>query len=585
MDKIIPKNPIKFGIFITMLHKKWALIAVLCVFVATGLDRGSVLVIKQLTDNLTMNVKDLSAIWFWATAYPFVFLAAHICWRASGFMGMRWFTNMRTSAYQTLYDYLSYHSKDFFNNRFAGTLTNKIGHAVVGAETLFEKALWNFFPLLLGLVWYIVITWIEDYRLGLIITLWSIFFLSINIYFAKHLQPRSFRSAESLSILKGRMVDSLSNISLVHEYANISGEQNYINRFIKKHKDASLAHWTFSEIILTINGIFIFIFIISMVLTAIYLLENNLISIGSVLMIATIVTHLYSQFLFIGQELRDAAAYYGEAKEGLIEILHDHVITDSPTAKEVKITKGTISIDTIDFQYDNRKIFEDFTLTIPSGQKVGLVGRSGAGKTTFVSLLLRHYDIQKGSISLDNHSINDITLDSLRSAIAFVPQDTSLFHRTIKENIKYGSPNATDSEIEKAAKLSQAEEFINSLPKGYDTLVGERGVRLSGGQRQRIAIARAFLKDAPIVILDEATSSLDSHSEHAIQTSIESLMVNRTVIAIAHRLSTLKKMDRIIVIENGKIQEDGSPDELLKKPKGIFKSLWDHQVNGFIVDE
>jgi ABC-type multidrug transport system fused ATPase/permease subunit len=346
-----------------------------------------------------------------------------------------------------------------------------------------------------------------------------------------------------------------------------------------------MSHWTMSEWILTVNGLLIFLFVAVMIGTSITLFQNGIISIGTVVMIVAIVSNLYGQLLFIGQEMRDAAAYYGEAREGLEEILREHVILDKESASSTEITKGTIAINAIDFKYHEKHVFKDFSLHIESGQKVGLVGRSGAGKSTLVSLLLRHFEVQKGDILIDNHNILNITLDSLRSAIAFVPQDTSLFHRSIKENIKYSNEQATEDEVHRAAQLSQAHEFIQSLPHGYETLVGERGVKLSGGQRQRIAIARAFLKNAPIVILDEATSSLDSQSEHAIQESIEELMKNRTVIAIAHRLSTLKKMDRIIVIENGMVVEDGKPDELLKKKHGVFKNLWDHQINGFIMDE
>jgi ABC-type multidrug transport system fused ATPase/permease subunit len=242
-------------------------------------------------------------------------------------------------------------------------------------------------------------------------------------------------------------------------------------------------------------------------------------------------------------------------------------------------------IEAIDFEYENTSVFKDFSLHIPAGQKVGFVGRSGAGKTTFVSLLLRHFDIQKGAIKVDGQNITDVTLESLRRAIAFVPQDTSLFHRTIRENIRYSNPDANDEAVYRAAKMAQAHDFITKLPDGYETLVGERGVKLSGGQRQRIAIARAFLKNAPILILDEATSSLDSESEHAIQVSLEELMKNRTVIAIAHRLSTLKKMDRIVIIEDGNIVEDGNPEALLQRTDGVFKNMWEHQVKGFIVED
>ncbi len=585
MDSSIPKNPIGFGMFLTKKHKKWAFLALYSVVVARILDASAVLILKRFTDTIATGNFHTNEIWLLTLAYPSMFLLAHVHWRASGFSGMRWFIGMRVSGYQKLYEYLSLHSKDYFNKRFAGALTNKIAHAVVGTETLFEKMLWNFFPLVFGICWYIVFAWQADYRLGLVLTGWSLFFITSNIIGVMKMKPKYFTAAETLSTLKGKFVDSLSNISLVHEYANVKGERAYINNYILKQKKASMKAWTVSEIVLSINGFFIFLFIVSMLLTAIYLLVNNVISIGTVVMIASITTYLYGEFLFMGFELRDATTFFGEAKEGLTEILHDHTITDAPNAKSIVIKRGEIHIKNIDFQYGNNKVFHNFSLHIPAGQKIGLVGRSGAGKTTFVSLLLRHYDIQEGTILIDNHDISTMTLGSLRKAISFVPQDTSLFHRTIKENITYGTPEATDEQIREAATLSQSEAFINELPKGYDTLVGERGVRLSGGQRQRIAIARAFLKNAPIVIFDEATSSLDSQSEHVIQQSIESLMTNRTVIAIAHRLSTLKKMDRIIVIEDGTIKEDGNPDVLLKKQNGIFKTLWDHQVNGFIVDE
>ncbi len=583
--KQIPSNPINFGIFLTKIHRKWAILALYCVFVAKALDSAAILVLKEFTDMIAAGNYHTNAIWITAIAYPVTFLLAHLHWRTSGFMGMRWFVNLRGSAYQMLYTHLSLHSKDYFNNKFAGSLTNKIAHAVEGTETIFQKTLWTFLPLCMGLMWYIVFAWQSNYLLGIALAAWSLFFVLFNIIAIIIVKPHYIKSAETLSTLKGRIVDSLANISLVHEYANLAGERSYINTYINKHTNASKKSWSESEVILLINGFFIFIFVSSMILTAVFLLKNNTITIGSIVMIAHMTTSLYAQFLFLGFELRDATRFYGEAKEGLTEILPDHEIVDTPTAKNITIEKGALELENVTFQYHKKKVFDNFSLSIPAGQKVGLVGRSGAGKTTFVSLLLRHFEIQNGDIKIDNHSIKDITLESLRKAIAFVPQDTSLFHRTIRENIMFGSNDADEKDIMKASDVSQATDFINDLPQGYETLVGERGVKLSGGQRQRIAVARAFLKNAPIIILDEATSSLDSQSEKAIQQSIEKLMKDKTVIAIAHRLSTLKKMDRIIVIENGQIQEDGKPNDLLKKNSGLFKTLWDHQVNGFIVDE
>lgn len=581
----IPKKPFLFGIFVSKPHMVWVIGAFVSVVLGTAFDKFSVIVIQNLTNSIAAHPISFNTVWFWAILFPVFYIVSHICWRASGFTGMRWFMGLRSTAYQSLFEYLSLHSKDYFNNRFAGALASKISNAVDGTDELFEKILWRFTQLFFGLVLYAIIAASASFLLGSIIVVWSITFLALNAWLARKLQPYAYHAAKSVSTLKGRIVDSLANISLVHEYSYISGEREYINKFVKKQYHTGITSWWFSEWVLVADGVMIFIFILAMITASIFLLQNKQISIGVIVMVVAIVGDLSGQLFFIGQEIRDSSKLYGQIKEGLDEILREHVITDAPNARELNLARGTISIDAIDFEYENTRVFEDFSIEIPSGQKVGFVGRSGAGKTTLVSLLLRHFDVGNGAIKIDRQDIREVTLESLRKAIAFVPQDTSLFHRTIRENICYSKPDATDTQIISAAKSAQAHEFIEKLPKGYNTLVGERGVKLSGGQRQRIAIARAFLKNAPILILDEATSSLDSESEQAIQMSLEKLMQGRTVIAIAHRLSTLKKMDRLVIIDGGRIAEDGSPNTLLKKTHGLFKNMWEHQVKGFIVDE
>lgn len=585
MSPEIPKKPFFFGIFASTPHKVWVFAAFSAVILGTALDKFEVLVLKNLTDSIAAHPIIFTSVWFWAISFPIIFLIAHIVWRLSGFTGMRWFMGLRSTAYQSLYEYLSLHSKDYFNSRFAGALTNKISNAADGTEQLFEKILWRFTQLFFGVIFYAVISYFSSPLLAVIIIGWSAVFLFVNFYFAKILHTYTYSAAQSVSTLKGRIVDSLSNISLVHEYAYIAGEREYIKGFVKKQHDLGLKSWWVSEWVLVANGVLIFIFILGMIISSIYLFQKNLTSIGVIVMVISIVGDLTGQLFFIGQEIRDSSRLYGQIKEGLDEILREHIITDTPGAADLNFTRGAISIKSIDFEYENTRVFKNFSVEIPAGQKIGLVGKSGAGKTTFVSLLLRHFDVQEGTIKIDSQNIREVTLESLRRAIAFVPQDTSLFHRTILENIRYSNPKATKTQVKSAAKSAQADAFIQKLPHDYDTLVGERGVKLSGGQRQRVAIARAFLKNAPILILDEATSSLDSESEHAIQLALERLMKGRTVIAIAHRLSTLKKMDRLVIIEEGKIVEDGSPEDLLKKENGIFKNMWDHQVSGFIVDD
>lgn len=586
MSQKIPQNPFLFGLFATKPFKKWAIPALIAVFIATILSRYAVVVLRNLTDTIAAQPNNLNEVWFWAITYIFIyFFAENIVWRTSGFTGMRWFTNMAFYSYQSLYEYLTLHSKDYFNNRFAGALTNKIANAADGVERIFMELLWGYIPAFFGLLVFTFFVWIENSLLGMIMLFWSTMFVLLNFWFAKKLKPFSVTAANASSTLRGRIVDSLSNISLVHEYAYITGERSYIKKFVKKYRDTGLEVWFRSEWVLVANGILLALFLAAMLITSIYLFQQNVISVGVIVMIIAILAKLVDSLFFLGQKIKETAKDYGQAKEGLEEILQTHVIVDSPTATTLRVTKGDITIKSLDFDYEASPVFQNFSLTIPAGQKVGLVGRSGAGKSTFVSLLLRHFTIQNGDIQIDNQSIYSVTLESLRRAIAFVPQDTSLFHRTIKENIAYSNPTATDAQIKTAAKHASADSFIESLPQKYQTLVGERGVKLSGGQRQRIAVARAFLKNAPIVILDEATSALDSASEHAIQQSLESLMKGKTVIAIAHRLSTLKKMDRIIVIEDGNILEDGPPHLLMKQKGGIFKRMWDHQVKGFIVDE
>lgn len=275
---------------------------------------------------------------------------------------------------------------------------------------------------------------------------------------------------------------------------------------------------------------------------------------------------------------------YGEIEEGLDEVLIPHEIVDQKNATTLITKGGKITWENVDFTYGAQHVFEDFNLTIKPGQRVGLVGHSGAGKTTFVSLLLRQHEVTGGAILIDGQNIAAVTQDSLRNNIAVVPQEPMLFHRSIRENIAYGKPDATDEEIIAVAKKAEAHEFISALSEGYDTLVGERGVKLSGGQKQRIAIARAMLKNAPILILDEATSALDSESEVAIQKALHELMEGKTVIAIAHRLSTLREMDRIIVLDKGEIVEDGTHQEL-SRGNGIYARLWDHQAGGFLQEE
>lgn len=302
---------------------------------------------------------------------------------------------------------------------------------------------------------------------------------------------------------------------------------------------------------------------------------------GNVAMIFPVTIQLTEITWKISTEFSSFFQRLGEVEEGMEAITKSHDTTDILNAADLERVNGSISFDNVSFSYDQKKVFNDFGLAIPKGQKLGLVGQSGAGKSSLVSILLRLYDIQSGSITIDGQDISKVTQESLRRNIAVIPQDTSLFHRTLMDNIRYGRLDASDAEVIEAAKKAHAHDFVSKLPDGYQTMVGERGVKLSGGQRQRTAIARAILKDAPILILDEATSALDSESEKAIQDSLKTLMEGKTVIAIAHRLSTIAHLDRIIVMDDGQIVEDGTHDELIKNDRH-YAMLWSMQSGGFL---
>ncbi len=343
---------------------------------------------------------------------------------------------------------------------------------------------------------------------------------------------------------------------------------------------ARVLSWNLGEINFLIHGFITLVMEAAVLYFSLDLWRQGMLTLGDFVL-------FQSYFLVIVNKLRDSDriirrfySAFSDAKE-MVDILNTpHEVQDSPKAKKLRTTKGVIEFSEVGFSYPGRVVMDDFSLLIASREKVAFVGSSGAGKSTVVKLLLRFYDPQEGFIAIDGQPIAGVTQDSLHEQLSFVPQEPVLFHRTLMENIRYGRRTASDREVIEAAKKAHCHEFIRSLPEGYETYVGERGVKLSGGERQRIAIARAILKNAPILILDEATSSLDSESESLIQDALETLMRNKTVIAIAHRLSTIMRMDRIVVVEGGKVSAEGTHDQLLRKA-GIYKKLWQIQAEGF----
>ncbi|UCM92503.1 MAG: ABC transporter ATP-binding protein/permease [Rickettsia endosymbiont of Cimex lectularius] len=392
---------------------------------------------------------------------------------------------------------------------------------------------------------------------------------------------------DSWYYLFGTVADCITNIFTVFAFATQQRELHKIQHYYDNiHNPLIIKYYRYDLIISIILCLFYWVFLISLFCYVIYMKNNNEISIGDIAFVMSL-TFLFTEnswqtTMEIKDFLEDVAAF--RSAFTIMQIPQNTI--DTPSVTNLTITKGDIVFQNLSFGYNNTNcVFKDLNLNIKAGQKIGIVGHPGGGKSTLISLLLKNFQITTGDIIIDNQSIYNVSCESLRSQISLIPQDIMLFHRSIGENIGYAKENTTQAEIESAALAANLHEFIETLPEKYNTLVGERGIKLSGGQRQRIAIARAILKNAPILILDEATSSLDSQTELEIQKSINTLLEknNATVIAIAHRLSTIRHLDRIVVIENGQIVEDGNFVELLAMPNGRFKELWEHQVNGMVI--
>ncbi|MCB0329254.1 MAG: ABC transporter ATP-binding protein [Bdellovibrionales bacterium] len=580
----LPRNPLAFAWWATQGQRRFMAVCWIAVLCGCILIRIEFTFIATLIDNATAFANGqgpIEDVYRWVWYLLGTYLLGETLWRTSGFSAQKWMTATAAKVYDSLFAHLTGHSTQYFHERFAGAITNKISNAAQGILGICQIFTWQFIILVTGLLSDIYLLYTVHYSFAVVLSVWLVIFCGTTLTMVLRLRKLSFAHAEASSKLKGKLVDTASNIESVHQQAEEPYEHKYVGKYIHGEKLAHRKSWFMFEWILVTDGLLLLGLTSIILLMAIRFLEAGAITIGTLTMLITVILNLEKNLFFLGDQMSRAMQLYGQIDEGLEEILKPHEITNSDEANQLKITSGAISYNDVDFRYGATTVFSGLSLSIGGAQKIGLVGPSGAGKSTFVNLLLRLYDVPEGQISIDGQDLRSVTLSSLRKQIALVPQSSTLFHRTIAENIRYGRLDATHDEVIAAAKLAQAHEFIEALPDGYDTFVGERGVKLSGGQRQRVSIARAILKDAPILVLDEATSSLDSESESAIQDALRELMQGRTVIAIAHRLSTLQQMDRIVVLENGKIIEDGSHEALLAR-NGLYASLWKRQVGGFI---
>jgi ATP-binding cassette subfamily B protein len=513
-------------------------------------------------------------------------ILSQIMFRTMGYIGARILPRCDYAIHTMMFEYTQAHSYRYFSDHFAGSLANKITDMSRAGVDALNAVVTVFPPVLLALCIALTMMALLQPFFAVILGLWFASHITISWITARRTSHFSRAHSESRSVLSGTVIDSLSNFMNVSMFARKAFEREYVGGYRAKERDAHrglLRYMAKVRLVIGVNTVF---GNVAMAWFILHEWQKGAISVGDVMFLMMTSWNVMAMAWHTGMQLlpnlyRDL----GTCQQAMSILVVPHEVVDAADATPLLPTRGSIAFENVSFRYrKGNAVFSGKTLHIEGGQKVGLVGFSGSGKTTFVNLILRFFDLDGGVIRIDGQDITQVTQDSLHAAIAMIPQDTSLFHRSLMDNIRYGRLDATDEEVMEASRRAHCHEFIARLEEGYGSLVGERGIKLSGGQRQRIAVARAILKNAPILILDEATSSLDSVTEAYIKESIAQLMRGRTTIVIAHRLSTLADMDRILVFKEGRVVEDGTHRALLAAG-GHYAKLWNMQAGGFLPEK
>jgi ATP-binding cassette subfamily B protein len=504
-----------------------------------------------------------------------------IVWRAGMFSYNKALPKIMSDLMETCYRHLLGHSQAFFADNSSGAIVSKVKRFQGSFGSIANAIIFNFSGAILRTIFIVAMMFTLHVYLGLLAVGWIVTFTTACIIFAKRKMKYDLEYASQETKTTHHLGDTVNNSVNVMLFSAKEAEAREFGGIVNQLALLRKRTWDMSNWFLAAQTVSMIILEFAIMATAAYYWSKGVLSVGDFALLHLYLNQVFERLWSFGNDIKDLYESLAQANEMTEMLLKPHEVVDKPKAAELYCPLGIVEFRNIGFSYGDKKIFDRFNLRIAPGEKIGLVGRSGGGKSTLVKLLLRYMDVESGAVLVDNQTIADVTQDSLRQRIALVPQDPHMFHRSLMDNIRYGRLDASDEEVTEAAKAAHAHEFIIRTPDGYNTLVGERGVKLSGGERQRIAIARAVLRNAPILILDEATSSLDSESEMYIQEALELLMEGRTTIAIAHRLSTIKKMDRILVMDGGNIVEEGLHEQLVSRD-GIYSRLWEIQIGGFV---